>query len=106
MSSWWTSWSACGARKWVLMSERASRNRVICGNREVPEGWVVVGLYHNEACSGDGDNALIIKRPGRRELIWSSSPIPPGYTRVKATHSDHCPGDGDNALVIEREDAP
>ncbi len=84
------------------MSERASKNRVICRDRQVPEGWVVVGVYRNDACSGDGDNALIIKRPSRREVIWASSPIPAGYAEVKTTHSEHCPGDGDNAVVIER----
>ena len=87
------------------MSERASRNRVICSDRQVPEGWVVVGLYHNGACGGSGDNALIIKRPGRREVIWRDSPMPNGYVEVRATRSEHCPGSGNNALLIEREAA-
>ena len=83
------------------MSERASRNRVICAERPVPEGWVVIGVYHNEACDGGDDNALIIKRPSRREVVWSESPIPHGYRVTRKTHSDHCPGDGDNAVLIE-----
>jgi hypothetical protein len=85
-----------------MTDERASRNRVICRNREVPEGWVVVGVYHNPACEGDADNALIIKKPGKTEVIWVESPLPAGYERIRPTHSDHYPGDGDNAIVIRR----
>jgi hypothetical protein len=82
--------------------ERASRNRVVCRSRDVPAGWVVVGVYHNPACDGEGDNALIIKKPGKTEVVWSSSPVPEGFERVRPSHSDHCPGDGDNAIVIQR----
>jgi hypothetical protein len=64
---------------------------------------VVVAVYHNAACPGDGDNALVIKRPGRREVVWAESPIPDGYTVVRPARSQHCPGDGDNAIVIERD---
>jgi hypothetical protein len=85
------------------VTERASRNRVVCRDREVPEGWVVVAVYHNPACPGDGDNALAIKRPGRRELVWAESPIPEGFMAIRTTRSQHCPGDGDNALLIERD---
>ena len=85
------------------MTDRASRNRVICRDRGVPDGWVVVAVYHNSACSGEGDNALVIKRPGRRDVVWSESPIPDGYSVAKPTHSEHFPGDGENALVIESE---
>ena len=87
------------------MSEsKASRNRVVCGDRPVPDGWVVVGHYHNPACDGDGANALIIKRAGRREVVCIDSPIPEGYRQLAPTHSDSCPGDGDNARLIERTD--
>jgi len=67
---------------------------------------VVVAIYHNPACSGEGDNALVVKRPGRREVVWSGSAIPDGYSVTKPTHSKHFPGDGENAAVIERQAHP
>jgi len=76
---------------------------VICRDREVPDGWVVVGVYHNDACPGEGDNGLIIKRPGRREVTWRESPVPSGYATVRATRSESCPGEWDNAWLIERQ---
>lgn len=85
------------------MSDRASRNRVICAQRTVPAGWVVIGEYHNPACPGDGNNALIIKQPGRREVVSKYWPIPEGYTTVRGTSSEHCAGDGENAWLIEKE---
>jgi hypothetical protein len=85
-----------------MAEERASRNRVVCRARGVPAGWVVVGVYHNPACDGDGDNALIVKRPGTTEVVWLESPVPEGYDRVRPARSDHFPGDGDNAIVIRR----
>jgi hypothetical protein len=90
-----------------MPESKASRNRVICGDRPVPNGWVVVGHYHNPACEGDGANALIVKRAGRREVVCADSPIPDGYRELSPTHSESCPGDGDNARLIERiEDGP
>ena len=68
----------------------------------MPDGWVVVGVYHNPACNGDDANALIIKKPGKTDVIWVESPVPAGYEVVRPTHSDHCPGDGENAIVIRR----
>lgn len=87
------------------MSDRAARNRVVCRERGVPEGWVVVAVYHNPACGSAGDNALVVKRPGRRELVWAQSPIPGGYSATRATHSDNFPGGGENAVVIELDQA-
>ena len=80
----------------------ARRHRLICRDRAVPEGWVVVGHAHSAACPGEEDNALVVKRPGRTEVVWDGSPVPAGYTRVRRTRSEHCPGEGDNAWVIER----
>lgn len=85
------------------VTDRASRNRVVCRDRGVPDGWVVVAVYHNPACMGEGGNALVIKRPGRRDVVWSESPIPEGFEVTKPTHSEHFPGDSDNAYVIERK---
>jgi hypothetical protein len=84
------------------MGDRASRHRVICVGRPVPEGWVIIGSYHNPACDGGGDNALIIKRPGRREVVCGDSPIPEGYAKTRPARLDSCPGEHDNAWVIER----
>lgn len=84
------------------MSDRASRNRVICSGQPVPPGWVVIGYYHNQACPGEAANASIIKRPGRREVVCADSPIPEGWRKLRSARSEHCPGDGDNAWVIER----
>ena len=82
----------------------ARRNRLICRERPIPAGWVVVGCAHSPACPGEGDNAWVIKRPGRRELVWEGSPVPEGYVCVRKAQSEHCPGDGDNARLIERRD--
>lgn len=84
------------------MSERASRNRVICSGRPVPRGWVIIGCYHNPACPGEAANAAIIKRPGRREVVCTVSPIPDGWRKLEQTRSEACPGEGNNAWVIER----
>ena len=84
------------------VAQPARRNRLICKDRAVPEGWVVIGQAHSPACPGAGDNAWIIKRPGRREVVAAASPVPAGYARVRPTRSAHCPGDGDNAWLIER----
>jgi hypothetical protein len=78
------------------------RHRLICKDRAVPEGWVVIGHAHSPACPGEGENAWIVKRPGKLEVVWESSPLPDGYSRVRRTRSGHCPGEGDNAWVIER----
>jgi hypothetical protein len=78
------------------------RNRLICKNHPVPEGWVVIGHTHSPACPAAGDNAWVIKLPGRLEVVWESSPVPDSFLRVRRTRSEHCPGDGDNAWVIER----
>jgi glutathione synthase len=83
-------------------AQPARRNRLICKDRSVPEGWVAIGETHSPACPGAGDNAWIIKRPGRREVVAAASPVPAGYARVRPTRSAHCPGEGDNAWVIER----
>ena len=85
------------------MSERARRHRVICAHRDVPPGWVVIGRYHNEACEGEGENALIIKRPGRRETVCADSPVPDGWVRVREAETGECP-EG-RAWVIERVDS-
>lgn len=84
------------------MGDRASRHRVVCAGRPVPDGWVVIGQYHNPACDGDGNNALIIKRPGQREVVCAESPIPEGYVRTRQVRSESCPGDRENAWLIER----
>ncbi len=76
---------------------------MVCRDRGVPDGWVVVAVYHNPACPGDGANALVVKRPGRRDVVWSESPVPDGYSKTRSTHSEHFPGEGDNAVVIERK---
>jgi hypothetical protein len=68
----------------------------------VPDGWVVIEVCHNQACDGDGDNAVVIKRPGRREVVWLDCAIPEGYTETKRSHSARFPGSGDNARTIER----
>ena len=86
------------------MSDRASRHRVICAGRRVPDGWVVIGRYANPACDGEGSNALIIKRPGRREVVCADSPVPDGYTRKRSVHLECCPGERENAWVIERKE--
>jgi len=83
------------------MSERARRHRVICADREIPPGWVVIGRYHNHACPGDGVNAMIIKRPGKRETVCADSPIPEGWIKVREAELKDCPGG--KAWVIERE---
>ena len=85
------------------MGDRASRHRVICAGRRVPDGWVIIGRYHNPACDGEGRNALIIKRPGRREVVCGDSPIPEGYVRSRSVRSEGCAGEHDNAWVIERQ---
>jgi uncharacterized protein YbdZ (MbtH family) len=85
-------------------NRRASRNRVVCTNRSVPVGWVVVGSYHNPACPAEGANAWIVKRPGRREVVCAGTPVPEGWRAVGEAHSDSCPGSGMNALLIERQD--
>ena len=90
----------------AAMATPARRNRLICKDRAVPEGWVVVGHSHSPACPGTGDNVWIIKRPGRREVVAASSPVPAGYSRVRPTRSQHCPGEGDNAWWIERSPLP
>jgi len=82
------------------MTERARRHRVICADREVPSGWVVIGRYHNPACDGEEANAFIIKRPGRRETICADSPIPKGWVKVREAETSGCP-DG-RAWIIER----
>jgi hypothetical protein len=74
---------------------------VICAHREVPDGWVVIGRYHNQACDGDGANALIIKRPVKRETVCEGSPIPEGWMKVREAETGECP-DG-KAWVIERQ---
>lgn len=89
-----------------MKNDPARRNRLICKERQIPEGWVVVGQTHSPACPGDGDNAWVVKRPGRLEVVWERSPLPQGYTRVRRTRSEHCPGDGDNAWTIERHPSP
>jgi hypothetical protein len=84
---------------------REHRNdRIVCKERGIPEGWVVVGECHSASCSGDGKNAWVIKRPGRRDLICAISPVPEGYRRLYPTYSAACPGDGDNAVVIVRNE--
>jgi hypothetical protein len=87
-----------------MASDPARRNRLICRDREIPPGWVLVGHAHSLACPGEGDNALVIKRPGRLELVCEGSPVPEGYVRVRRTRSEHCPGEGDNAWLIQRSD--
>jgi len=84
-------------------SQPSRRNRLICKQRAVPEGWVVVGHAHSPACPSPGLNAWVVKRPGRREVVAAESPLPDGYRRVRPTRSTHCPGDGENAWVIERD---
>jgi hypothetical protein len=84
-------------------SQPARRNRLICKQRAVPDGWVVVGHAHSPACPGAGLNAWVVKRPGRREVVAASSPLPDGYARVRPTRSTNCPGEGENAWVIERD---
>lgn len=81
------------------------RNRLICKDRTVPDGWVVIGHAHSPACPGAAENAWIIKRPGKIEVIWESSPVPDGYSRIRRTRSEHCPGSQSNAWVIERSPA-
>lgn len=82
------------------------RNRLICKERTVPKGWVVIGHAHSPACPGEGENTWIVKRPGKLEVVWEASPVPPGYARVRRTRCESCPGDGDNAWVIERVPVP
>lgn len=86
------------------MSNRASRHRVICSGHPVPDGWVIIGRYHNPACDGESGNALIIKRPGRREIVCGESPIPEGYEKTRPARLDSCPGEHENAWVIEKLD--
>ncbi len=68
-----------------LDNPKARKNRVICRDRAIPAGWVVIGEHHSPACDGEGPNAWVIKRPGRREVVWVDSPVPEGYCRVKET---------------------
>ena len=83
---------------------KASRHRVICADRQVPPGGVVIELGFNQACPGEGDNSMVIKRPGRREVICEASPVPDGYERVRRTRSESCPGEGENGWLIERRE--
>lgn len=85
--------------------DKAARNRLICAGRPIPEGWVVIARCHSPACSGEGDNALVIKRPGRREVVGDDSPVPPGWARVRRARCEGYPGDGDNGWLIERTDS-
>jgi len=89
-----------------MKNDPSRRNRLICKDRPVPDGWVVVGHTHSPACPGADANAWVIKRPGKVEVVWESSPVPDGYARVRRSRTDHCPGDGDNAWVIERSPSP
>ena len=66
-----------------LDNPKARKNRVVCRNAAIPEGWVVVGEHHSPACDGDGPNARVIKLPGRREVVSADSPVPDGYRKVK-----------------------
>lgn len=83
-----------------IENPKARKNRVICHERPVPDGWVVVGRHHSPACDGDGANAWVVKRPGRREVVVADSPIPEGYRRVKQVDLD-----GEEVLgwLIERD---
>jgi hypothetical protein len=83
------------------MTDRARRHRVICADREVPAGWVVIGFYHNPACEGRGPNAYVIKRPGKRETVCADSPIPEGYVKVR--EAEITDDSGGAAWVIERK---
>jgi len=78
---------------------KARRNRVICREATIPDGWVAIGRHHSPACDGGGANAIVIKQPGDREVVLADSPVPPGYRRVRPAEL----ADGGDGWVIERD---
>lgn len=79
--------------------------QVICINRPVPPGWVVVGLRHAVNCNGLGNNAWTIQKlpsaPGSEMIICCNQDVPPGWAVVSEVHTVHC-GHGVNGLRIRK----
>ena len=67
---------------------------VICPNRPVPPGWVIVGMWHSPSCPGFGPNAYKIQKlsapVGSEMIICANQPIPPGWAIVQYEKTIHC----------------